>query len=558
MAMKGLLNYNFHGLIEMMSRDEEWIGGAMGEYEEVLKMFGAVEDPMAHLKNLRQDGTIKPKTLVDTYCLANLQEATNEARIKSKQVFTSYRNTARTSSGNNNGEVMVALDGEEEELTQEECLVEEGDIKYNFLKLRIEFMFYGKKVVLRGTRQPELQWMQGRQFSKQVVGQEREIYPLAQKDTIKVMVKELLEIGAIRQSNSPFSSPIVIVKKRMGHEECALNISNSINKLAVKDKFPIDELIELDVKSYHQIRVCEEDIYRTAFKTHDGHYEFLIMPFDLSNAPSTFQALVNNIFRPFLMKFTLVEYLRHIISRGLVGYYRNFVKGYAAIAQPLTSVLKKNAFKWSEEATLAFKELQQAMVQSRVLTLPNFEEDFIIKTDASGFVKKGKENVVADALSRATLFTNPVLKSANESLQQGTAHNSKYTWTTNELRRKGKLVVGNDEAVRLRLIAHFHSSAEVVILRNKLDLAAYLGLLHPLPFQIDISMDFIEALLVSQGKIVIMVVVDRLSKYAHFIPLSHPYTAAQVAKAFLDNIYKLQGLHSTILSDRDKDFISLF
>ncbi|GKC30368.1 putative mitochondrial protein, partial [Tanacetum coccineum] len=153
---------------------------------------------------------------------------------------------------------------------------------------------------------------------------------------------------------------------------------------------------------------------------------------------------------------------------------------------------------------------------------------------------------------KATLFTNPVLKSANESLQQGTAHNSKYTWTTNELRREGKLVVGNDEAVRLRLIVHFHSSAEVVILRNKLDLAAYLGLLHPLPFQIDIFMDFIEALLVSQGKIVIMVVVDRLSKYAHFIPLRHPFTAAQVAWAFLDNIYKLQGLHSTILSNRDK------
>ncbi|GKF96733.1 hypothetical protein Tco_0292554, partial [Tanacetum coccineum] len=75
-------------------------------------------------------------------------------------------------------------------------------------------------------------------------------------------------------------------------------------------------------------------------------------------------------------------------------------------------------------------------------------------------------NVLVD-VEKATLFTDPVLKSAIESLQQGTVHNSKYTWTTNKLRRKGKLVVGNDKAVRLRLIAHFHSSAKVVILGYK-------------------------------------------------------------------------------------------
>ncbi|GJT11778.1 retrotransposon-related protein [Tanacetum coccineum] len=116
-------------------------------------------------------------------------------------------------------------------------------------------------------------------------------------------------------------------------------------------------------------------------------------------------------------------------------------------------------------------------------------------------------NVLVD-VETATLFTDPVLKSVIESLQQGKE-------------RK----IGSGGKVFCILC----------------------------PFQIDIFMDFIEALLVSQGKIVIMVVVDRLSKYAHFIPLRHPFTAAQVARAFLDNIYKLQGLHSTILSNRDKN-----
>ncbi|GKF38181.1 retrovirus-related pol polyprotein from transposon 17.6, partial [Tanacetum coccineum] len=69
---------------------------------------------------------------------------------------------------------------------------------------------------------------------------------------------------------------------------------------------------------------------------------------------------------------------------GLTGYYRRFIKGYATISQPLTMLLKKNAFQWNSQAQEAFKRLQQAMVQSLVLALPNFEEEFFIKTNASG------------------------------------------------------------------------------------------------------------------------------------------------------------------------------
>ena len=71
-------------------------------------------------------------------------------------------------------------------------------------------------------------------------------------------------------------------------------------------------------------------------------------------------------------------------------------------------------------------------------------------------------------------------------------------------------------------------------------------------------MDFIDGLPRSHGKTVIFVIVDRLSKYAHFVALSHPYAAAQVAQAFMDNVYKLHGMPQTIVSDRDRVFISLF
>jgi hypothetical protein len=87
-------------------------------------------------------------------------------------------------------------------------------------------------------------------------------------------------------------------------------------------------------------------------------------------------------------------------------------------------------------------------------------------------------------------------------------------------------------------------------------------LLQPLPIPEKVctkmSTDFIKGLPTSQGKDVVIVVVDRLSKYAHFIPLSHPYQASSVAHLFLDHIFKLHGLPKSIVSDKDKVFTSNF
>lgn len=96
----------------------------------------------------------------------------------------------------------------------------------------------------------------------------------------------------------------------------------------------------------------------------------------------------------------------------------------------------------------------------------------------------------------------------------------------------------------------------------KYDHNASPSLLHPLhvPQGVwdDITMDFIEGLPKSGGKEVIMVVINCLSKYAHLISLSHPFTVVQVAQAFLDHVYKLHGFLKTIISNRDKIFISSF
>ncbi|GJX93154.1 retrotransposable element Tf2 [Tanacetum coccineum] len=264
------------------------------------------------------------------------------------------------------------------------------------------------------------------------------------------------------------------------------------------------------------------------------------------------------------------------------------------------------------------------MIEAPVLGLPDFNEPFIIETNASGVrlgaVLQQKGHPIA-YLSKTlspkhqTLSTNEkeflavsmalemwrgylaqimvqLMLYPDLEIEPAKKH---YSWANDTLLRKSRIMVRQDANLRRELLQYFyegsiggHSGIKVtlhklcslfywkgmrkqvkkivreclVCQKCKPDLSGYSGLLQPLPIPqtilSQISMDFIEGLPKSQGKDVVMVVVDKLSKYAHFIGQSHPFTVAQIAQVFLDSVYKLHGLPDLIVSDRDKIFISNF
>nr|GEY22824.1 hypothetical protein [Tanacetum cinerariifolium] len=241
-------------------------------------------------------------------------------------------------------------------------------------------------------------------------------YGPLQKNVIEKMVKEMLDNGIIRESQFPIPSVEELLDEL--HGACLFS--------------------KLDLKSgYHQVRMHDSDIPKTAFRTHNGLYEFIIMPFDLSNASATFQNLMNSIFKKHLRNKdgvkadpqkveAMVQWLIPKNVKGLRGilrlteYYRRFVKDYGKLAKPLTELLKKGSFSWSTEATLAFEKLKLAMSSTPILALPDFDAPFVIGTDTS------KREIGAELIAIVTaiqkwknysLFKSFVIKTNHQALK---------------------------------------------------------------------------------------------------------------------------------------------
>ncbi|KAL0546686.1 hypothetical protein IC582_016598 [Cucumis melo] len=141
----------------------------------------------------------------------------------------------------------------------------------------------------------------------------------AELKELKVQLQELLDKGFIRPSVSPWGAPVLFVKKKDGSMRLCIDY-RELNKVTVKNRYPlprIDDLFDqlqgatvfskIDLRSgYHQLRIKDEDVPKTAFRSRYGHYEFIVMSFGLTNAPAVFMDLMNRVFREFLDTFVIV------------------------------------------------------------------------------------------------------------------------------------------------------------------------------------------------------------------------------------------------------------
>eukprot|EP00253_Pinus_taeda_P027901 PITA_27901 len=241
-------------------------------------------------------------------------------------------------------------------------------------------------------------------------------YRMSPKDheEIRKQVQELLDKGLIRESMSPCVVPTVLAPKKGGEWRMCTD-SRAINKITVRYKFPLprmDDMMDclsgaayfskLDLKSgYHQIRIREGDEWKTTFKTNEGLYEWLVMPFGLSNAPSTFMHLMNEVLKEFnenelkmdpekvtaIVSWPSLKSLFEVRSfHGLASFYRKFIRNFSAICTPMLDTIKKTnqPFHWTEAAEHSFQILKKKITERPTLRLPDFNKLFQVRCDASG------------------------------------------------------------------------------------------------------------------------------------------------------------------------------
>ena len=314
-------------------------------------------------------------------------------------------------------------------------------------------------------------------------------------------VQQMLFSNIIRPSNSPWASPVVMVRKKDGSLRFCVDF-RQLNAATVKDAHPlprIDDLLDalhgakwfstLDLKSgYWQVPIAEQDKEKTAFRTSSRQlFEFNQVPFGLCNAPATFSRLMDRVLAGLHWETCLfylddiivfsstweehlaqlrevferlrhaklklgptkctfaakeVSYLGHRVTEegllpdpallaairdipppktatevrsflGLAGYYRRYVKGFAAIAAPLHALTRKDAlFHWSEDCQAAFDQLKVRLTTSPITTFPDFSQEFRLYTDAStaglgailAQIRDGKERIIccaSQALNKA-------------------------------------------------------------------------------------------------------------------------------------------------------------
>ncbi|GJX88639.1 putative reverse transcriptase domain-containing protein [Tanacetum coccineum] len=431
----------------------------------------------------------------------------------------------------------------------------------------------------------------------------RTLYRLAplELQELSTQLQELSDKGFIRPSSSPWGAPVLFVKKKDGYFWMCIDY-HELNKLTVKNRYPlprIDDLfdqlqgssvyLKIDLRSgYHQLRVRDEDIPKTAFRTRYGHYEFQVMPFGLTNILAVFMDLMNWVCKPYLDKFMIVfiddiliyskikeeheEHLKLILELlKNEELYAKFSKCFSKIAKPMAKLTQKSVkFNWGEKEEAAFQLLKQKSSSAPIWLYP-------------------KANVVADALSqkeqikplrvRALVMTiglNLPMKNLNAQVEARKEEN----YETKDLcalimhdshKSKYSIHPGSDKMYQdlKKLYWCPNMKAEIATYVSKCLPSAKVKAEYQKPSGLlvqpviliwkweNITMDFVTKLpKTSTGQDTICVIIDRLTKSAHFLPMKENDLMEKLTRQYLKEEVMMHGVLVLIISDRDGRFTS--
>ncbi|KAD4889428.1 hypothetical protein E3N88_21501 [Mikania micrantha] len=224
-------------------------------------------------------------------------------------------------------------------------------------------------------------------------------------------LQELLDKGFIRPSFSPWGAPVLFVKKKDGSFRMCIDY-RELNKLTIKNRYPlprIDDLFDqlqgatclskIDLRSrYHQLRVNDEDIPKTAFRTRYGHYEFVVTPFGLTNAPAMFMDLMNRVCRPYLDQKTTRAF---VVNAKEAAYMSDVITGTLRINDVYAKVLFDSGANQSVIDYELCKLLNEPLVK--------LDKPYLVET-ANGDVVKINEALVN---GKITLFKHNMLAGFN-------------------------------------------------------------------------------------------------------------------------------------------------
>ncbi|KAI3762710.1 hypothetical protein L1987_53151 [Smallanthus sonchifolius] len=407
-------------------------------------------------------------------------------------------------------------------------------------------------------------------------------YRLAPSEMKELMsqLEELTEKGFIRPSISPWGTPVLFVKKKDGSMRMCIDY-RELNKII------------MDLRSgYHQLKVREEDVLKTVFRTRYGHYEFLVMSCGLTNAPAAFMDLMNRICRLMLDRSAIVFIDDILIYSKNEGDHHYHLRDVLEVLKQEKLLLPKVLSGFLENS-LATKKINTEGSKANVVAdaLSRKEESTPIRIKACQLIiTPDLMNEISKAQDEALLERN--IKRERIVGQQGNLDTNAYGVRTRFCRMwipkigelRAKIL---DKAHKSRYSIHPGENKMYQDLKKeywwpgmKNDVTEYVskcltcspvkvehqkpcGKMQPLPIPEwkweEITMDFITKLpRTTKGNDTIWVIVDRLTKCAHFLPIREASSSEKLVEKFIKEIVTRHGMPLSIVSDRNTRFTSTF